>query len=112
MGKIGFEYDGKNYTLEYTANSIAVMEKNGFDFSKMGERLLSIPEELFKGALIEHHPHVGEEKAHEMFYALSRTPNGEESETDELVVGLSEMLQDAVKEITNRRGNVPWRRIG
>lgn len=111
MAQIGFEYEGKDYTLEYTANSIAAMERNGFDFSKMGERLLSVPEELFKGALIEHHPHISDKKAHEIFYALSRSADGEETDSDELVMALSEMLQDAVKEITGRKGNVKWKLI-
>ena len=111
--EIVYDYDGKTYTLAYTADSIKKMEEAGFDFSKMGERLLSAPEEIFKGALLANHGGTRDEKAHEMYLALSRAANGEDSDTDELMNALGEMLSEAIEEITTRgkSGNVKWRLV-
>ena len=111
--EIVYDYDGKTYTLAYTADSIKKMEEAGFDFSKMGERLLSAPEEIFKGNSEENLRNMCYEKAHEMYLALSRAANGEDSDTDELMNALGEMLSEAIEEITSRgkSGNVKWRLV-
>ena len=111
--EIVFDYEGKEYVLAFTPASIKKMEEAGFDFAKMGERLLSTPEELFKGALLANHSGMRDEKAHEIYMALARTEDGSESETDELMNVLGEMLTEAIEEITSRgkTGNVRLRLV-
>jgi hypothetical protein len=111
--EIVFDYDGMTYRLAYTPASIKKMEESGFDFAKMGERLLSTPEEIFKGALLAYHSGMRDEKAHEIYMALARSQDGGESDNDELMNALGDMLTEAIEEITSRgkTGNVKWRLI-
>ena len=56
MGKeIKFEYEGKEYTLEFTRESIKQMEREGFVASDIIEKpMLTLPK-LFAGAFKAHH---------------------------------------------------------
>ena len=108
--EIVFTYNGKEYKLAYTPMSIKRMEDAGFDFSKMGERLLSTPEEIFKGALMAYQPEVTDEEAHEIYMNLARSENGEDGESDELMAVIGDMLKECIEEIVGRgkKGNVKW----
>ena len=54
--KIVFDYNGKHYTLEYTANSLKKLERQGVNFSKLDDMIFTAPETLFRGAFIANHP--------------------------------------------------------
>lgn len=108
--EIVFTYNAKEYKLAYTPLSIQKMELAGFDFAKMGERLLSTPEEIFKGALLAYQPGISDEEAHDIYINLARSESGGDSENDELMAIIGDMLKECVEEIVGRgkKGNVKW----
>ena len=53
--QINFEYDGKEYCLEYTRETVKQMEREGFKSSDVIDKpMLSLPR-LFAGAFKAHH---------------------------------------------------------
>lgn len=56
--KIEFNYEGRDYTLEYTRETVKEMEKQGFVASKVLEAPVSMLPELFAGAFKAHHKYV------------------------------------------------------
>lgn len=103
--RIGFDIDGVRYTLEYTADSLKQMERNGVNFSKLEERVLTATEELFCGAFIANHRYVPMKKRQEIYKMLCESSSdGKEALSD--VIG--NMLTEALDELTNRGGNVAW----
>lgn len=103
--KIGFEYQGTEYTLEYTADALKKMERTGFKFAKLDEIALTATEELFVGAFIANHNNVPRKKRLEIWNAL--TEKDEESGQD-LAEVLGTMLSEAVEELNTHQGNVHW----
>lgn len=114
--KIEFNYNGTDYVLEYTAASLKKMEKNGVKFAKLDEMLFSAPEILFEGAFYANHPQVDKRLVREIYRSLKRTADDEEvlynddgEEVDGLKDVLGQMLEEAVREWTNRSGNSSWK---
>lgn len=103
--KMEFDWEGKHYILEYTADSIKKMEARGFNIAKIDERLLSLAETLFCGAFIANHDEVKEIKRREIFKELSALNEDGISIED----GIAEMFKEAVEEMQSHRGNVKWR---
>ncbi len=69
MGKqIKFEYKNKEYTLEYTRESVKQMEREGFKGEDiMNKPMLTLPK-LFAGAFKAHHKFDNKQKLiYEMF---------------------------------------------
>ena len=56
MGKqINFEYKNKEYTLEYTRESVKQMEREGFKANDVIEKPMNTLPKLFAGAFKAHH---------------------------------------------------------
>ena len=53
--QIVFEFEGKDYALEFTRKSVETMERQGFDPDKISERPLTMLPALFSGAFIANH---------------------------------------------------------
>lgn len=53
--QLNFEYKGKDYTLEYTRDSVRQMERSGFVASEVTTKPMSTLPKLFAGAFIAHH---------------------------------------------------------
>lgn len=102
--KIEFEYMGKSYTLEYTAESLKKMERGGFDFTNIDKRVLTLGEDLFYGAFLANHADTPQETAKAIYDAMA-ADSGEET----LIGVLDEMLGEAIESITNKRGNLRWK---
>ena len=102
--KIQFSFEDKDYTREFTADSIKKMERGGFDFAGMDKKLFTLGEDLFYGALIANHPNTPMETAKRIYDDLA-TESGE----DALVTVLGEMIGEAIESIQNKKGNVQWK---
>lgn len=116
--KIEFDYKGKHYCLEYTANSLKKLEQRGVNFAKLDTMIFTAQELLFRGAFLANHPAETEKTIHEIYLALKRTAVDAEPEYDEdgkvvdyLAQTLATMLSEAVDELTGRgdTGNVDWK---
>lgn len=102
--KIKFEYEGKKYTLEYTAASAKALEQRGFDFFNAEKRLLGASEDVFAGAFIANHDDVPMDKRLEIYHEFSEASEGGEG-IDEAVIS---MLNEAILELRSHKGNVKW----
>lgn len=53
--KISFTFDGKDYCLEYTRQSVKTMENRGFVAARIVEAPMTVLPDLFAGAFIANH---------------------------------------------------------
>jgi hypothetical protein len=65
--QIRFEYDGKEYTLEFTRKSIETMERQGFVASDMVDKPMTTLPALFAGAFLAHHRYIKKELVDEIY---------------------------------------------
>lgn len=101
---LSFKYDGKDYTLEYTRDSVRTMERQGFVADRLMEAPMTMLPDLFAGAFIAHHPFVKRKTINEIFEHIG-------SKT-ELIAKLVEMynepLQTLLEDNEEAEGNVEW----
>ena len=115
---IEFDYVGRHYKLEFTAQSLKKMEKAGVKFAKLDEMIFTATETIFWGAFLANHPTITRKETNEIYRALKRTADDSEveydddgNEVDALQEALSVMLSEAVDELSGRgkEGNVSWK---
>lgn len=102
--RIKFQYEGQDYVLEFTADSIKQMERNGFKFGKIDESILTAPEELFCGSFIANHRAVPRKRRLEIYKELA----GEDESGSALSEVLGDMLSEAIEELNSHQGKVAW----
>jgi len=89
MKQISFEFDGKNYTLEFTKNTVRQMERRGFVADDIDTKPMTVIPDLFAGAFLANHSNVKREKIDRIYEAL----NGKQR----LVRALIEMYNETVE---------------
>ena len=99
-----FNFEDKEYTLEFTRNSVATMERSGFNLSDIDTKpVLTLPR-LFAGAFLAHHPTVKQDKINKIYEHLNNK--------SELIVKLAEMYNDTVETLVDdpegEEGNIQW----
>jgi len=100
-------YKGKHYTLEYTRNSVAVMERRGFKLEDLDSKPITSLPTLFAGAFIAHHSNVKPTVIEEIF--------GKIKNKKELLANLVDMYNEPIiammeePEDDGDEGNVDWR---
>ena len=52
---LNFKVDGKDYTLEFTRNTVIDTERMGFSLNKIGDQPVGMTDILWKGAFLAHH---------------------------------------------------------
>ena len=116
--RIEFDYNGKHYKLEYTANSLKKLERAGVKFSKLDEMIFTAPEVLFRGAFYANHAAESEKTIRDIYKSLKRQTEDMPVEYDEdgheidaLTLALADMIREAADEIMGRgeQGNVTWK---
>lgn len=104
--KITFEYDGKPYTLMYSADALKKMEKHyGIKFAKLDDQILTATEDLFAGAFIENHSEVSRAKRMEIYSALCANVEGGSEKIGDV---LMDMVNEAILDM-QPKGNVAWK---
>lgn len=102
--QITFEFEGKEYVLEFTRKSIETMEKQGFIASEIAEKPVSTLPALFAGAFLAHHPYVKREVIDRIFDKLTNK--------QELISKLAEMYNEPIMALVDEpdeeEGNVNW----
>ena len=103
---ICFNFDGKDYTLEYTRASVRTMENRGFKPGDLVEKPMNTLPELFAGAFIANHRFTKRDVIDEIYAAMGNK--------EELVNKLAEMYNEPISalmaEPDNDGGekNVKW----
>lgn len=101
---ITIEFEGTEYTLEFTRKSIETMEKQGFVVSEIADKPMSTLPTLFAGAFLAHHRFVKKEVIDSIFARLTNKT--------EFVQKLAEMynepLEALMEEPEESEGNLTW----
>lgn len=104
MKQITFEFQGKEYTLEYTRNSVRTMERRGFVADDITTKPMSVVPDLFAGAFLANHPQVKRDKIDKIYESL----NGKQK----LIAALIEMYNDTIETLISDSeedsGNANW----
>lgn len=101
---IGFTYEGKDYTLEFTRRTIKQMEDEGFVAKNIDDRPMTLLPALFAGAFKAHHRFVKQDVIDEIY---ANMPN-----KDKLIEKLAEMYNEPIltlmEEPEDSAKNVDW----
>ena len=68
--QLTFSYNGKDYVLEYTRNTVRQMESNGFVADDIDRKPMTVLPALFAGAFLAHHRHEKPEVVEEIYSKL------------------------------------------
>lgn len=103
--QLNFEYKGKEYTLEYTRESVKQMEREGFVASDMASKPMNTLPKLFAGAFKAHHRFDVKQKEIDEIFELFTNKSA-------LVEKLAEMFaepMEALMDNDNSEGNaIAW----
>lgn len=102
--ELTFEYKGKDYTLTYTIESLKRLEKSGFSFSNISDRLLTATEDLFCAAFNARHPDTPRKLREEIYREFDAEGDDGTSLTEILVTMANEVIESM-----RPAGNVKWR---
>lgn len=99
-----FNYEDKEYTLEYTRRTVAEMEKKGFIASDITDKPMTTLPALFAGAFLAHHRFVKEDVINNIYSKLTKK--------EDLIGKLAEMYNEPimalVEEPEEDKGNLNW----
>lgn len=99
-----FNFEGKEFTLEYTRNSVATMERQGFNLNDIETKPMITLPKLFAGAFLAHHSGIKQEKINNIFDHITNKA--------ELTVKLAEMYNDPIATLVDdpeeKEGNISW----
>lgn len=101
---LDFEYKDKEYSLCYTVDSLKRLEKNGFSFATLDERLLTGAEDLFCAAFNAKHPEVPRRVREEIYHEMQTAAEDGTTIADVLLDMLNETIEDM-----KPRGNIGWK---
>jgi hypothetical protein len=99
-----FNFEDKEYTLEFNRRTVAQMEKNGFIASEITEKPMSTLPALFAGAFLANHKFVKQDVIDKIYSKLTKK--------EDLIGKLAEMYNEPimalVEEPEDDKGNVNW----
>lgn len=99
-----FNFENKEYTLEFTRRTVSEMEKKGFIASEITDKPMTTLPALFAGAFLAHHRFVKQETIDKIFSKLTNK--------EDLIGKLAEMYNEPimalVEEPKEDEGNVNW----
>lgn len=102
--QIRFEYDGKEYTLEFTRKSIETMERQGFIASDIADKPMTTLPALFAGAFLAHHRYIKKELVDEIYSKMTN----KQDLLSKLAEMYNEPIQALMEEPEDAVGNVNW----
>ena len=101
--QITFTYDGRDYCLEYTKETVKKMEDKGFSPQKILEAPITYLPELFRGAFLANHQFTNRRVIDAIYDAME--------DREELVNVLIKMYNEPIKALTensNEGNGVKW----
>lgn len=102
MSKINLTHDGNEYVLEYSRQSVKMMENQGFSIDEISSKPMTMIPALFNGAFLKNHPRIHRPILDEIFKGIKDKTN--------LIAALMEMYGETLSCLTdeNEQGNVSW----
>lgn len=101
---ITFNFEGTEYTLEFTRASVATLEKQGFNINDISDKPLTTLPALFAGAFLAHHRFVKREVIDRIFDKMTNKKD--------LVMRLAEMYNETIESLVDEpeesEGNLEW----
>lgn len=102
--QINFNFEGVDYTLEFTRKSVEALERQGFVISDISEKPMTILPALFGGAFLAKHRFVKKDVTDAIFAKMTNK--------QVLLEKLSEMYSDPIIALMDEpekdEGNVEW----
>lgn len=101
--QICFTYDGKDYTLEYTRNTVRQMERRGFVADDISTKPMTVLPDLFAGAFLANHSQIKREKIDKIYSFMG--------DKQKLIGALTDMYDDTIEtllEEPEEGKNVSW----
>ena len=104
--KIEFEKNGQKYVLEYTRESVALMEKQGFAVSELTTRPMLMLPLAFQGLFYKNHRNVNKAFVDEVYDNFK--------DKEKLLQTIAEMLDECYSSLTDSNkekdeGNIDWK---
>ena len=100
-----FEYQGENYTLEYTRRTVKEIENRGFSIRALRDRPMTMYPMLFEGAFLCHHRKVKEEVVN----AIYKDMPDKERLAEKLVEMYNSALDTLFDEPEDESKKVEWK---
>ena len=103
MSKIALKYDGKEYELEYSRQSVRTMEAQGFILDQLSSKPITMIPMLFTGAFIKNHKGIKRNLMDEIYEEIS--------DKSGLLQALMEMYAETLSSLTEDKeaeGNASW----
>ena len=102
--QLNFNYDGIEYTLEFTRRTVEQMEREGFVAEEIETKPMLMLPTLFAGAFKAHHRFTKREVIDEIYSKMPKKA--------ELISKLAEMYSEPIKALIDEpdesEGNVNW----
>ena len=98
---ITLAYEDKEYILEFSRETITMMEKSGFDLGKINNKPLSVIKDLFAGSFKKNHSSVTSRKIDEIYKCVG--------DLDGITERLVEMYNEAITSLEDEDSKkVQW----
>lgn len=101
---INFNFEGTDYTLEYTRATVSALEKQGFVIGDISDKPLSTLPTLFAGAFLAHHKFVKRDVIDRIYEKMTNKMD--------LVMRLAEMYNEPIEALVGEpeesEGNLSW----
>ena len=104
MAQIKFEHEGKKYTLDYTLDTAASANADGFVLGELGDKPALMIPKLVYWAFVHHQKGITRKKAEAIYESITGKT--------EFINALTEMYADAVNALVDKddadAGNANW----
>ena len=102
--QLSFNFEGKDYCLEFTRRTVEMMERNGFVASDVRDKPTSTLPALFAGAFLAHHRFIKQDLIDRIYEKMTNK--------QELIGKLAEMYNEPINALIDEpeenEGNVSW----
>ena len=102
--QLNFEYNGINYTLEFTRRTVEQMEREGFVADDIKTKPMTMLPAMFAGAFKAHHRFVKPDVINEIYSMMTNK--------EALIGKLAEMYNDTLSSLFDEpaesSGNLTW----
>lgn len=102
--QLNFNYNGQDFCLEYTKNTVKTMERNGFVADDLFTKPMSLLPELFAGAFLANHRWTKRNVIDEIFEHMTNRAEL----LSKLVEMYREPMEGLMKDPESAEGNVTW----